>query len=289
MKLFKSITAVLFISLLTFACGSQESGDGAESTEAMKSGINAKVVALKSRAALIRTGVKKHLEQGMVLKKGDKIQSMLGAKVDIMIKNRGVISLRNRSTLVLNAMEINKRIKVNLKQGKLLCALKKLEKDQQFSVSTPTGVAGIRGTSFVMTIDKEASKLSVLTGKVEVKNNKGQSQVVEQKKETSFNDKDITDKTTIRGSSIADVKEILTIKGVETSGEVETMKKFIKALTILDKKAAEDVAVDRKVKAQKLKSTQKDVKVKEAEKKSSTEKIEDKSQNFGDDSEMMIK
>jgi hypothetical protein len=59
--------------------------------------------------------------------------------------------------------------KVSLEVGKMLCKPKKLLKSDSFTVSTPTAVAGVRGTSF--TVEAGANKttsIMVLDGKVQV-------------------------------------------------------------------------------------------------------------------------
>ena len=59
--------------------------------------------------------------------------------------------------------------KVSLEVGKMLCKPKKLLKSDSFTVSTPTAVAGVRGTSF--SVESSANKttsIMVLDGKVQV-------------------------------------------------------------------------------------------------------------------------
>jgi len=56
---------------------------------------------------------------------------------------------------------------IDLKVGDLVVDVKKLRKKSNFDISTPLGVAGIRGTSFRLIALAEATTLSVLTGRVD--------------------------------------------------------------------------------------------------------------------------
>jgi formylglycine-generating enzyme required for sulfatase activity len=56
---------------------------------------------------------------------------------------------------------------IDLKVGDLVVDVKKLRKKSNFNISTPLGVAGIRGTSFRLIALAEATTLSVLTGRVD--------------------------------------------------------------------------------------------------------------------------
>jgi len=56
---------------------------------------------------------------------------------------------------------------LDLKAGDLVVDVKKLKKKSNFEISTPLGVAGIRGTSFKLLASAESTTLSVLTGQVD--------------------------------------------------------------------------------------------------------------------------
>jgi len=56
---------------------------------------------------------------------------------------------------------------LDLKAGDLVVDVKKLRKKSNFEISTPVGVAGIRGTTFKLIASAESTTLSVLTGRVD--------------------------------------------------------------------------------------------------------------------------
>ncbi|MFC1670606.1 FecR domain-containing protein [Spirochaetota bacterium] len=58
---------------------------------------------------------------------------------------------------------------MGLKIGKMLCKPKKLLKSESFIVKTPTAVAGVRGTKFVVEADKfKTTRIKVFDGKVKI-------------------------------------------------------------------------------------------------------------------------
>ncbi len=71
------------------------------------------------------------------------------------------------STLVKSGSIENTEIGLN--SGKLLCKPKKLLKDENFTVKTPTAVAGVRGTQFAVEADKlKTTRIKVFSGEVKV-------------------------------------------------------------------------------------------------------------------------
>ena len=85
---------------------------------------------------------------------------------------------------------------IDLQVGDLVVDVLKLKKKSNFEITSPLGVAGIRGTSFMLSASAESTKLSVLNGRVDfVSNDKKENQVSAEKvllsskeKEPVFND-----------------------------------------------------------------------------------------------------
>lgn len=59
------------------------------------------------------------------------------------------------------------KLLLDLNVGELVVDVKKLRKKSNFEISTPLGVAGIRGTQFRLVVDEDSTELSVLEGKVD--------------------------------------------------------------------------------------------------------------------------
>ena len=67
---------------------------------------------------------------------------------------------------------------IDLKAGELVVDVRKLRKKSNFEITSPLGVAGVRGTSFSLSSSADSTKLSVLNGRVNfVSNDNQQSQV----------------------------------------------------------------------------------------------------------------
>ncbi|MFC1504248.1 FecR domain-containing protein, partial [Spirochaetota bacterium] len=92
-----------------------------------------------------------------------------------------------------------------VEKGQILTSLKKLKKNEQFNVTTPTAIAGVRGTSFMVNATSKTSKISVLTGSVQVTKGK-KSVLVNQMKEIAV-EEEIKKETIIRGVALADIKD----------------------------------------------------------------------------------
>jgi hypothetical protein len=77
------------------------------------------------------------------------------------------------------------RIALNLEFGDLVVDVKKLNKSSSFLINSPLGVAGIRGTQFGFSVDKENLNLGVLEGKVIVLDSQKNARQVETKQKLS--------------------------------------------------------------------------------------------------------
>ena len=103
---------------------------------------------------------------------------------------------------------------LDLQVGDMVVDVRKLRKKSNFEITSPLGVAGIRGTSFRLSASADSTKLSVLTGLVGfVSSDKKQNQVGAEKvlvsskgKESVINDLADSQKQSI-AQTIAKAKE----------------------------------------------------------------------------------
>ena len=80
---------------------------------------------------------------------------------------------------------------LDLQVGELVVDVRKLKKKSNFEITSPLGVAGIRGTSFRLSASADSTKLSVLNGRVNfVSNDNQQSQVGAEKVLVSSREKE---------------------------------------------------------------------------------------------------
>lgn len=219
---------ILLLSLITFLMvffSCSRSGDqyGPDSWKA-------KVTMVKGKVEILQGDKIQPAQLGMILNAKDIIKTSDGS-IDLRIPRVGIFKIKSNSLLTLSSL-VNET-KLNLKQGKIVLALKKLSKDQKFEVETPTAVAGIRGTSFLVKADETDTKIGVLTGKIEVRSFDGYATVTELK-EVSVSGKELQEVSTMKASTIVDVKDILKIKHIEEMDGYKNIKSNMQKLEIIE-------------------------------------------------------
>ncbi|HPA70884.1 MAG TPA: FecR family protein [Spirochaetota bacterium] len=108
---------------------------------------------------------------GEVLNEKDVILTGQNASCDIKIGESIIRVKENSKLLVSQILRQNdtENVTLGLDVGKILCRPKKLMKNENFLVRTPTAVAGVRGTLFTVEADKKkTTRIKVFNGKVGV-------------------------------------------------------------------------------------------------------------------------
>jgi len=108
------------------------------------------------------------VQAGMTVLTGKKSQCT------ILIGESSYITIKENSQLLVDSLlkkgGVFEDSSVELKAGRLVVNPKKLLKDESFKVKTPTAVAAVRGTKFVVSSEPgEDVKISVVEGRVEMK------------------------------------------------------------------------------------------------------------------------
>jgi len=120
--------------------------------------VQATIVFIKGKAEVQRAGEKvwRPASLQMALYQGDRISTEKDADLEIRLDDGSIVKLKDRSFLELYAMEKQEQplasiISLKLIWGKLLGCIKKLaSKESKFELTTPTAVAGVRGTVFAV-------------------------------------------------------------------------------------------------------------------------------------------
>jgi hypothetical protein len=215
----------------------------------------AKILNVVGKVQVIRNGVKELAQLDMILSQNDTIESGNGT-ADLKVVNLGVLKVKPQSTVQL--ANLTEKTKLNLKKGKVLLALNKLKKDSSFEIETPTAVAGVRGTSFLVSASGDNTKIGVLTGKVEVRSFDGFVAVGELN-EVKIAGKELKAVTRMDINTIVDVKSILKIKDVASIEGFSKIKANIKKLEIIEStEKAEGIDVEELKKAIKAKEMSED-------------------------------
>ncbi len=309
MKVLK-ICMLLFMAVSMIyltGCGKQEEVKVSENIQ------KAKVTLVIGKAYILRDDNpgKIRIKTGMRVLPSDVIITGKKSCVNVVIVKRGIFKIKQNSNVSLrNLIKVdddNNVTKIKVTAGRIVLGLQKLKKGSSFEVETPTAVAGVRGTSFMVTVkQKETSafpyfvkvkkkedvvtKIAVLTGSVELINlkNKQQSLMISSLKEATLNNDDfknikverITMVSLDEISSIKDLSEIKELKLKEISEEIEKAKPEIEEIMKSELKTKTDVKsgmedlskTEKEIEAQKIKAKKEAIK----KMKTSAEKSEGK-------------
>jgi len=99
----------------------------------------------------------KPAEIGMKLGQSDVIRTLENSKVDLSFGAKGGVRLEPNSQVGL-AEYTKDATMLDLTVGKVLVTAEKLAKDSKFEVKTPTAVASITGTQFLVEVSPEEVK-----------------------------------------------------------------------------------------------------------------------------------
>ncbi len=123
----------------------------------------------------------KAAEVDMTLVEGDTVRTGADSRVRIVTEDGSSFTLSALSSFTIGKSTANydsmkRTASFNLESGKARATVQKLEtNDSSFEVNTPTAVAGVRGTDFVVEVDPdtEDSVVTVLDGDVDVSDKLG--------------------------------------------------------------------------------------------------------------------
>jgi hypothetical protein len=163
------------------------------------------------------------------------------------------------SSLSMNRLAANiqtngETVELSLEKGKVFSKIiKKLSKDDSFSVKTTTAVAAVRGTEFAVEDAGGKTNVACLEGKVSVKNNEGKEVILEEKQEANVEaGKDIVAKQ-IAADRMNRMKILTDIKAIQDDirksyeqQRDEIRKRFEEDKAVIKKAVEDQKSVDQK-------------------------------------------
>lgn len=130
------------------------------------------VVKVSGRPELVRGGKTSALKIKDFLMTGDTIKTSATSSVSIMLKKGVMVNVGAQgkpTTVTIDSLvhrEDGADVRLNLTQGNLANQIKPETGNYSYEVKTPTSVASVRGTEFVMDTEEESSSLFVNSGAV---------------------------------------------------------------------------------------------------------------------------
>jgi hypothetical protein len=126
------------------------------------------------------------VEKGMPLEQKDRLKTGSDAYAEILYDDGSIVKMEANSELTLEEVSADSRSKkiaskISLWFGRLLLNIVSFTHSQsRFSVKTPTVVAGVRGTEFVVeSLTEEQSDIGVVNGQVSVESVDAQGKSIE--------------------------------------------------------------------------------------------------------------
>ncbi len=118
---------------------------------------------------LVRAGGEVAIKNGMLVRAGESIRTGEGT-VDLQTRLGTAVRVRSNSKLTIEeiAGQSGGANKVALDQGSVFARAPKQARADEFAIRTPTAIAGVRGTSFSVTVNEKGQqpRVRVLDGKV---------------------------------------------------------------------------------------------------------------------------
>jgi hypothetical protein len=186
------VAALISLALLSY-CGTRDESAVKESSTPV-----ARLTITRGDVAIVEGEAVKAASAGQILSAGQMIRTGSGAMAEIFVKDQGIVRLSENTEFGLKRADAN-GTELDQKKGTAVVFLKRLNQNSEFSISTPTSVAAVRGTSFIVDVkSKTESSYSLFDGAIEVSNAKGQSVVLDGSGELSVTDKSDISKDAIR-------------------------------------------------------------------------------------------
>jgi len=152
-----------------------------KSANAIKSGMQLKIPYSLSKERVAKLAFKKGTvtvngkdgQLNMLVRKGDKIKTGNNGRAILRLDDGSKVTIGKNSEIALTQYGFankGRKSNVQLKKGGMLVKVNKLTKKNRFNVSSVTAVAGVRGTTFKVFIDKKTkeSNFTVYAGKVDL-------------------------------------------------------------------------------------------------------------------------
>lgn len=135
---------------------------------------------------------------GQAVRAGQTLRTGIDSMAELFVKDQGIVRLSENAEFSIKKVD-GTGAEFDQTKGTAAVFLKKIKQDSDFKISTPTSVAAVRGTSFIVEVKgKKEAKYALFDGAIEVTNKKGDSVVMDKKGELSVTDRSEVSKQAIK-------------------------------------------------------------------------------------------
>ncbi|MCE9596991.1 MAG: FecR domain-containing protein [Spirochaetia bacterium] len=142
------------------------------------------VVQATGKSEIVRAGKSVGVKVNELVKKGDLLRTLGDGTMSVQLSTGAIFRMAPGTEVILQDLVRDStgfRVRLDVKRGSLASKLDKLGKSDAYVVSTPTAIAGVRGTEFLVEIAQAASTASsvlVNDGSVAVAGSEGAEEQV---------------------------------------------------------------------------------------------------------------
>ncbi|EQA35571.1 sigma factor regulatory protein, FecR/PupR family [Leptospira inadai serovar Lyme str. 10] len=262
----KFIAVSIFAILFLIVCGPKTGQDQVKSEAPI---VPAKIVWIVGDVKIQSAAGEKKAELGQTVSGADTIFTGANGSVEIIVADSGIIKVSKNSELSVATIvsDSGSEIKVNVNYGKIVTMVRKEQKNSDFKVVTPTALAGVRGTTFLTSVENPSGnkascaqsgcdvRFAVLEGSVAVTKVGEESEVIldRNRELTLKKNQKLTDKLilSLRSESLKEMKGLIVLKKndvLEYNRLAEELKASSEELRILSQASTVE---DAKVQLQK--------------------------------------
>jgi len=130
--------------------------------------IDGVITYLKGKVTVIKQGKDIKATLGQRVQKDDQIKTAPRGNAIVQFANIGIIKVLSSSEISFSSLDKKGQISIHNHNGNVFSKIAKLRKGQKYRVTTPTAVAGVRGTEFLSRYRNGKSKFYVREGKIAV-------------------------------------------------------------------------------------------------------------------------
>ncbi|MCB1172693.1 MAG: FecR domain-containing protein [Leptospiraceae bacterium] len=160
MKWALGLALVVSVAVMTAACGEKSTGQSAMV-----------IVHTSGSASVVKGDQTQAAKVGMLVGANDTIKTEQGM-VDLQTKSGSAIRVKDWTTMKVASLYggNNKETQLSMQHGSMMANVDKRASDEDFKVTTPTAIAGVRGTTFTVESNEgEPTRVKVINGKVAMK------------------------------------------------------------------------------------------------------------------------